>query len=182
MVRMATDMDHPQFQELLFLKGIRGHLFRVCAKAASTQELAYTLQADALLAQSKPSGANRAAQAGRSDSEHGIDLGTALMHMEEYEQAVTQFDRGIKDIRDPSRLLNAWNNRGICLLRLKRITEATTSFNEGLRYNANSKLAWYHKALCLKELGDLNGAQRCCRRALEIDPNYVEARELSQIL
>jgi tetratricopeptide (TPR) repeat protein len=182
LVRMATDMDHPQFQELLFMKGIRGHLFRVCAKAASTQELAYTLQADALLAQSKPSGAGRAAQTGRSDSEHGIDLGTALMHMEEYEQAVTQFDRGIKEIRDPSRLLNAWNNRGICLLRLKRVTEATTSFNEALRYNANSKMAWYHKALCLKELGDLNGAQRCCRRALEIDPNYVEARDLSQIL
>jgi len=34
----------------------------------------------------------------------------------------------------------------------------------------------------IKELGDLNGAQRCCRRALEIDPNYAEARELSQIL
>jgi tetratricopeptide (TPR) repeat protein len=118
----------------------------------------------------------------RSDFEHAIELGTALMHMEEFEQAVAQFDRGIKEIRDPSRLLSAWNNRGICLLRLKRLTEATTSFNEALRYNANSKVAWYHKALCLKELGDLNGAQRCCRRALEIDPNYAEARELSQIL
>ena len=85
-------------------------------------------------------------------------------------------------MRDPSRLLNAWNYRGICLLRLKRLTEATNSFNEALRYNANSKVAWYHKALCLKELGDLNGAQRCCRRALEIDANYIEARDLSQIL
>jgi Flp pilus assembly protein TadD len=182
MVRMATDMDHPQFQELLISKGIRGHLFRACAKAATTQDLAYALQADTLLAQGKPSGSGRGPQAGRSDSDHAVELGTALMHMEEYEQAVAQFDRGIKEIRDPSRLLNAWNNRGICLLRLKRLTEATTSFNEALRYNANSRVAWYHKALCLKELGDLNGAQRCCKRALEIDPNYVEARELSQIL
>jgi tetratricopeptide (TPR) repeat protein len=135
-----------------------------------------------LLAQAKPTGSGRGPQAGRSDSDQAVELGTALMHMEEYEQAVTQFDRGIKEIRDPSRLLNAWNNRGICLFRLRRLTEATTSFNEALRYNANSKVAWYHKALCLKELSDLNGAQRCCKRALEIDPNYLEARELSQIL
>jgi tetratricopeptide (TPR) repeat protein len=177
-----ADMDHPQFQELLIMKGIKGHLFRACAKAATTQEVTYTLQADSLLAQAKTPGSGRAPQAGRTDSEHAIELGAALMHMEEHEQAVAQFDRGIKEIRDPSRLLNAWNNRGICLLRLKKLTEATTSFNEALRYNGNSKVAWYQKALCLKDLGDLNGAQRCCRRALDIDANYVEARELSQIL
>jgi len=106
-----------------------GHLFRACAKAASTQEPAYTLQADALLAQSRPSGSGRTAQTGRGDLEHGIDLGTALMHMEEYEQAVASSTRD-REMRDPSRLLNAWNHRGICLLRLKRLTEATNSFNE----------------------------------------------------
>jgi tetratricopeptide (TPR) repeat protein len=65
---------------------------------------------------------------------------------------------------------------------LKKLAEATSSFNEALRYNGNSKIAWYRKALCLKELGDMSGAQRCCRRALEIDPAFAEARELSQIL
>jgi tetratricopeptide (TPR) repeat protein len=182
LTRMASDMDHPQFQELVIARGIKGHLFRVCAKAATTQELVFALHADSLMAQAKTPGSARGAQAGRSESEHAIDLGTALLHMEEYEQAVAQFDRGIKEIRDPSRLLNAWNNRGICLLQLKKVAEATSSFNEALRYNGNSKVAWYRKALCLKELGDMNGAQRCCRRALEIDPAFAEARELSQIL
>jgi tetratricopeptide (TPR) repeat protein len=68
------------------------------------------------------------------------------------------------------------------LLELRKFNDAITCFNEALRYNGNSKLAWYHKAVCLKELGDLNGAQRCCKRALEIDPNYAEARELMQVL
>jgi len=183
LIRMASDMDHPHFQELLALKGIKGHLFRATAKAATTQELSFSLQADSLLAQAKPGGSGRSTQIGsRNEPEHAIELGTALLHMEEYEQAVAHFDRGIKEIRDPSRLLSAWNNRGISLLHLKRLTEATTSFNEALRYNGNSKVAWYYKAVCLKELGDLNGAQRCCKRALDIDPNYTEARELSQIL
>jgi tetratricopeptide (TPR) repeat protein len=181
LARMAADMDHPQFQELLLARGIKGHLFRTSAKAASTQELSYALHADSLLAQTKPAGV-RAAHLVRGESEQAIDLGTALMHMEEYEQAVTHFDRGIKEIRDPSRLLNAWNNRGICLLQLKKLAEATASFNEALRYNGNSKIAWYRKALCLKDLGDMSGAQRCCRRALEIDPAFAEARELSQLL
>jgi tetratricopeptide (TPR) repeat protein len=181
LVRLANDMEQPQFQEALVMKGIKAHLFRASARAASIQEQAFTLHADTLLTQGRPA-AGRTGAGGRADAEHFIELGTALMHMEEYEQAVAQFDRGIKDLRDPSRLLTAWNHRGICLLNLRKFTDAITCFNEALRYNANSKVAWYHKAVCLKELGDLNGAQRCCRRALEIDPNYAEAQELMQIL
>jgi tetratricopeptide (TPR) repeat protein len=183
LVRMAGDMEHAHFQELLGLRGIKGHLFRTQAKSASTQELVFNLQADSLLTQSKTAGSARPAQTGsRNDAEQAVDLGLALLHMEEHEQAVTYFDRGIKEIRDPSRLLTAWNSRGISHFHLKKYTEATNSFNEALRYNGNSKVAWYYKALCLKELGDLSGAQRCVRRALDIDPNYAEARELSQVL
>ncbi|HYL81744.1 MAG TPA: tetratricopeptide repeat protein [Candidatus Acidoferrum sp.] len=180
--RMANDMEQPQFQELLATKGIKAHLYRTVARAATVNDLAFNLQADTLFSLGRPTSAPRPGQILRGEPEHFIELGTALMHMEEYEQAVAQFDRGIKDIKDPSRLLTAWNHRGICLLHLKKHTEATTCFNEALRYNANSKVAWYYKALCLKELGDLNGAQRCCKRALEIDPNYPEAHELMQIL
>ena len=182
LVRMANDMEHPQFQELLAAKGIKAHLFRAAAKAATVQDLSFNLQADSLLSLGRPAAQARSGQPIRGEPEHCIELGAALLHMEEYEQAVAQFDRGIKDLRDPSRLLTAWNHRGICLLHLKKFADATTCFNEALRYNGSSKLAWYHKALCLKELGDLTGAQRCCKRALEIDANYAEGRELMQVL
>jgi tetratricopeptide (TPR) repeat protein len=182
LIRMPNDMDQLQFQELLAIRGIKAHLFRTSARAASVQELSFNLQAETLIALGRPAAAGRPGQSPRGEPEHFIDLGTALLHMEEYEQAVVQFDRGIKEVKDPSRLLTAWNHRGLCLLHLKKYTDATTCFNEALRYNSNSKMAWYYKAVCLKELGDMNGAQRCCKRALEIDPNYPEARELMQIL
>ncbi|OGB94377.1 MAG: hypothetical protein A3H39_11145 [candidate division NC10 bacterium RIFCSPLOWO2_02_FULL_66_22] len=182
LVRMANDMEPPQFQELLAAKGIKAHLFQAAAKAATVQDLSFNLQADSLLSLGRPAAQARSGQPIRGEPEHCIELGAALLYMEEYEQAVVQFDRGIKDLRDPSRLLTAWNHRGICLLHLKKFADATTCFNEALRYNGSSKLAWYHKALCLKELGDLTGAQRCCKRALEIDANYAEARELMQVL
>jgi tetratricopeptide (TPR) repeat protein len=181
LVRMSSDMEHPHYQDLLALRGIKGHLFRTMAKAATTQELVYSFSADSLMTQNKI-GPGRTAPAARNDAEQAVELGMALLHMEEYEQAVASFDRGIKEIRDPSRLISAWNSRGISLLHLKKYPDATTSFNEALRYNGNSKVAWYYKALCLKELGDVSGAQRCVRRALEVDPNYAEARELSQVL
>jgi tetratricopeptide (TPR) repeat protein len=181
LARLTNDMDHPQFQELLAARGIKAHLFRTTAKAASVQDLTFHLQADTLVSLGKGT-ATRTAQTPRLDPEHSIEMGVALLHMEEYEQALAQFDGGIKDLRDPSRLLTAWLHRGICLVQLKKAAEATTCFNEALRYNGNSKIAWYYKALCLKELGDINGAQRCCKRALEIDPSYPEARDLMQLL
>jgi tetratricopeptide (TPR) repeat protein len=182
LVRMANDMDQPQFQELLVTKGIKVHLLRTSAKAATINELWFNLEAESLLALGRTVPPTRTAQPARVEVENFIDLGTSLLHAGEYEQAVAQFDRGIKEVRDPSRLLTAWNQRGICLVHLKKYPDATTCFNEALRYNGNSKLAWFYKAVCLKELGDLNGAQRCCKRALEIDPTYAEARELAQIL
>ena len=181
LVRMTNDMDHPQFQDLLAARGIKAHLFRTTAKAASVQDLAFHLQADNLVSLGKSLPA-RSTQPARLDPEHCIELGVALLHMEEHEQALAHFDAGIKDLRDPSRLLTAWIHRGICLVHLRKFPEATNCFNEALRYNGNSKVAWYYKAVCLKELGDINGAQRCCKRALEIDPNYPEARDLMQLL
>jgi len=182
LVRMASDMEHPQFQELLTAKGLKAHLFRASVRGASTQEQGYDLQAESLTAIGRPTVTGRSSASAREESEHSVDLGTALMHMREFEQAVAHFDRGIKEIKDPSRLLTAWNHRGICLVHLRKFAEATDCFNEALRFNANSSLAWLQKAVCLKELGDVTGAQRCCRRAVEIDPQHTEARDLLQIL
>jgi tetratricopeptide (TPR) repeat protein len=63
------------------------------------------------------------------------------------------------------------------LLHQKRHSAAISCFNEALRYDGNCKEAWLHKAACLKGLGDSNGAIRCAKRALEIDPAYDEARD-----
>lgn len=181
LVRLAGDMEQPPFQELLTTKGLKAFLFRASARAATTQEAAFDFRADTLVALGRPAGSGRPA-ATRGESEHLVDLGTALMHMKEYEQAVSCFERGTKEIKDPSRLLTAWNHRGICLVHLRKHADAVACFNEALRYNANSSLAWLQKAICLRELGDPSGAQRCCRRALEIDPSHTEARDLLQVL
>jgi len=97
--------------------------------------------------------------------------------MQEYLYALELIEMALKELRDPAKLALAWNGKGICLLSQKRYAEAINCFNESLRYDNNTPSAWFHKAICLKGLGDAQGALRCCRRALEIDPTYREAKE-----
>jgi tetratricopeptide (TPR) repeat protein len=101
----------------------------------------------------------------------------ALMHIQEFDYAIELFDRAIKDLKDPSKLLEAWHSKGTCLSGQKRYSAAITCLNEALRYDSNYKEAWLHKATCLRGLGDSSGAAHCARRALEIDPAYEEARD-----
>ncbi len=176
---LLGDMQNPHFLDLMGGRGIKAHLFRATAKAATLSGTAYHLHAETLTPLGKPGPPGRT---GGGEANHFVDYGQALMHMEEDEAAVAQFDRGLRDLKDPFRLTAAWTNRGICLLHLKKHSEAINSFNEALRHTANYKEAWFHKAVCLKELGDTTGAMRCCKRAIELDPAYTEARDYLQTL
>jgi hypothetical protein len=173
---LLGDMQSPHFADLINTRGIKAYLFRATAKAATLTGTAYRLQAETLTPLGKPGAAGRPG----GEANHFVDYGQALMHMEEHEAAVAQFDRGLRDLKDPLRVTAAWTSRGICLYHLKKHTDAVNSFNEALKHNGNHKEAWFHKALCLRELGDPTGALRCAKRALELDPAYTEAREFLQ--
>lgn len=182
LLRYGQDLQDSRFEEVLRHKGVRGHLYRITAKAATPEEPFFSIKGESYLPLSGPATPGPVARKGAGPApapsgDTALTNGKALMHMQEYDYAVELFDRAIKDIKDPKRLLEAWNSKGTCLLHQKRHSAAITCFNEALRYDANCKEAWLHKAACLKELGDSNGAIRCAKRALEIDPAYDEARE-----
>jgi tetratricopeptide (TPR) repeat protein len=182
LLRYASDLQDGRFEEMLRHKGVRGHLYRVTAKAASAEELFFSMKGDSYLTLTGPAAAGTTAPrvpgpAGVQNGDAALSNGKALMHMQEFEYAVELFDRAIKETKDPKKLLEAWHSKGICLLHQKRHSAAISCFNEALRYDGNYKQAWLYKAACLKELGDSNGAIRCAKRALEIDPAYDEARD-----
>jgi tetratricopeptide (TPR) repeat protein len=182
LVRYASDVQDSRFDEMLRHKGIRGHLYRITAKAASAEEQFFSMRGESYLTLALPSAAGITAQRGLGHP-HSINSDTllsnakALMHIQEFDYAIELFDRAIKDLKDPSKLLEAWHCKGTCLSSQKRYSAAITCLNEALRYDSNYKEAWLHKAACLKGLGDSSGAVHCARRALEIDPAYEEARD-----
>ncbi len=182
LLRYASDLQDSRFVEVLRHKGVRGHLYRITAKASSADELFFTMKGEAYFTLSGPSaagagGAKGAGSVTGPDGDTALSNGKALLHMQEFDYAIELFDRAIRDLKDPNKLLEAWNCKGACLLHQKRHSAAITCFNEALRYDGNYKEAWLHKAACLKELGDSNGAIRCAKRALEIDPSFDHARD-----
>jgi tetratricopeptide (TPR) repeat protein len=183
LIRYGDDLEDNRFDDVLRNKGVQGHLYRVTAKAATPDELFFSIRGESYLpltahpSTGAPPARRGVGPAPALGGDLALNNGKALLHMQEYEQAAELFDRAIRDLKDPNKLLDAWNSKGVCLLQQKRFEPAILCFNEALRYDTNHKEAWLHKAICLKELGDANGAIRCVKRALEIDPSYDEARE-----
>jgi tetratricopeptide (TPR) repeat protein len=182
LLRYASDVQDTRFDEVLRHKGVRGHLYRITAKAASAEELFFSMKGESYLTLAVPPATGTAVQkgVGLPHSLNGDTLlsnAKALMHIQEFDYAIELFDRAIKDLKDPSKLLEAWHCKGSCLSSQKRYSAAITCLNEALRYDSNCKEAWLHKAACLRGLGDSSGAVHCARRAMEIEPAYEEARD-----
>lgn len=182
LLRYASDLQDSRYDEVLRHKGLQGHLYRITAKASSAEELFFAIKGESFL--TLPGSATGAVVATKAsgppaglNGDAALSNAKALMHMREFEHAVELFDQAIKGLKDPTSLLEAWNCKGVCLFHQKRHSAAIACFNEALRYDGNQKEVWLHKAACLKELGDGNGAIRCGKRALEIDPSYEQARD-----
>lgn len=173
LLRFLQDAQHPHFGELLASRGIKICLLRMQAKAATPHALFFSLHSEP----SPLEALKRGPHLPPPDPEVTIEYGMSLLHMQEYTYALELIETALKELKDPAKLAMAWNGKGICLLSQKRYAEAIHCFNESLRYDNNAPSVWLHKAICLKGLGDSQGALRCCRRALEIDPTYQEAKE-----
>jgi len=180
LARLTNDMDHPQFQELLAARGIKAHLFRTTAKAASVQDLTFHLQADTLVSLGKgpppgpprPRASTRAQHRdGRGPTPHGgVRAGAGPVRRGHQGPAGPEpAAHGLAPPRHLPRPAEE-GRRGHHLLQR----------GPPLQRQLQDRVVL--QGLCLKELGDINGAQRCCKRALEIDPSYPEARDLMQLL
>ena len=75
--------------------------------------------------------------------------GVEYFHEGELMKALFFFDTAIALKKD---FPEAWNNRGICLLKIGRIQEAFRSINKALRLKPNYKVAMENRLTVLKEL------------------------------
>jgi tetratricopeptide (TPR) repeat protein len=61
-----------------------------------------------------------------------IRTGDTLLNLELFDQAIRDYDRAIAGLTDKKVLAIAWNNKGVCMMRLKRKDEAVKCFHEAL--------------------------------------------------
>jgi arylsulfatase A-like enzyme/Flp pilus assembly protein TadD len=107
-------------------------------------------------------------------------LGVAHTHTREFDKAVLAFDRSLE--LDPDYAV-AHNNLGIAHLSqaitLKDaapLEKAVASFQAAARLNPDYASPWNGMGIVFRQLGDLKGAAVALERALEINPDFRDAR------
>ncbi|MFQ5884780.1 MAG: tetratricopeptide repeat protein [Thermoplasmata archaeon] len=69
-----------------------------------------------------------------------------------------------------------WMMRAFVLEQLNDLEEAKACYDEAIGINGKDKIPWNSKGLVLMKMGKYEKALRCFDRALEMDPNFVPAK------
>ena len=92
--------------------------------------------------------------------------GTCLFEMEQYEEALENFDKAIK-LNSKEEVV--WLCKAEYLLELKRYAEAIISYNEAIEINPKNDMAWNNKGSALNELQRYEEAIECCNKAIALN-------------
>ena len=78
---------------------------------------------------------------------------------------------------DNKLLAVAYNNRGHARYLQVRFTEAEADYDEAVRLDRSLAVAYYNRGTVRYRMGDMEGAGRDLRRAVELEPENGEFRE-----
>jgi Tfp pilus assembly protein PilF len=100
------------------------------------------------------------------------DLGASLHRLGRREAALAAFDRAVAI---DAAYATALCNRGLLLVEMRRGGEAAKSFQQVLALTADSPSGWHNLGIAHFNLDQLDQAEAACRRALALDPAFLEA-------
>ncbi|HRU78822.1 MAG TPA: tetratricopeptide repeat protein [Rectinema sp.] len=95
------------------------------------------------------------------------DRGVDLIEEGRVEEALECFDKAIE--LDPQAIFSRIN-RANALALLDRIDEAIGEFAAALRIDEENTSLWYNRGIVMSQIGDEEEAERCYRRAIQINP------------
>ncbi|RCJ21984.1 hypothetical protein A6770_04985 [Nostoc minutum NIES-26] len=101
-----------------------------------------------------------------------FNVGTGLINLGCYEEAVTNYDKVLAIKYD---FLEAQLNRGVALIKLGRHEEAINNYDQALALKDDFLEAWYNRGVALANLGRYEEVLNNCDKALTIKDNYPEA-------
>ena len=102
-----------------------------------------------------------------------LALGNALVARGELHRAVELYDRALRLKPD---CIDAIYNIGAALRHLGRHEEATARLEAAYQLKATTAGEWYRLALAFRDADRWREGLECLRKAVSLDPEYVEAR------
>jgi tetratricopeptide (TPR) repeat protein len=96
--------------------------------------------------------------------------------MHDYAGTIADADASIA--LDPE-LAAAYLNRGAGLIGLQRYQDALTALDKAIALSLSDRLqlAYFNRGMARENLGDIRGAYYDYRKASELDPKFVPAKE-----
>jgi len=153
MEKVLVDLHHPGSQKTLQQNKIEGYRLNIGLKMASIKDLIIDLSSESVMMFFKAKGEIKAGSLVSTTSpELFVRIGEILTNLRLLEQAIKQYDLTIDQVKDAEHLKVAWNNKGVCLMRLNRWSDAVPCFNEALKIDPNLKEAQKNRKKCLDKL------------------------------
>lgn len=81
-----------------------------------------------------------------------IGIGTVLMSLGLLAEAIKNFTSAIEQVKDNDKLKVAWNNEGVCFMRLNQEEDALPCFDKALKIDPNLEEAKRNKQKCLDSM------------------------------
>jgi tetratricopeptide (TPR) repeat protein len=106
-------------------------------------------------------------------------LGRIAQADEKWAVALEQYEKGLLELpKQPDTLYFLRNNAGFCLNALGRFREGESYCRWSLEINSRRPNAFKNLGVSFYGQGDLRGAAWCWLEALNVDPDYPQARSL----
>jgi putative GTP pyrophosphokinase len=105
--------------------------------------------------------------------------GMALFVKSEYEKAIKDFSRAIRNNPKNTRV---YNNRGLAYRMIHQYSRALQDLDRSLEINNYQYEAFHLRALSELDLKNLTGALENCEKALEIKPDFAAALNLKAVI
>ncbi len=101
-----------------------------------------------------------------------FELGNLFIASQEYEGAISYFDRAIEISKYDCQL---WNNRGVVLSELEHYEEALESYDKAVILNPEDYQAWNNRGVVLSELERYEEALESYDKAVILNPEDYQA-------
>jgi tetratricopeptide (TPR) repeat protein len=134
--------------------GVEGYYVGIRIKMANIQTAVLNVQSESVVMIMKASGPIKDGQlvATTDPSAYARSAGI-LLNLELYEPAISEYNIAMAGATDRKLLLTAWNNKGVCYLRLGKPSEALPCFEKALEIDPSCDGARKNLQICKKALG-----------------------------
>ncbi len=106
------------------------------------------------------------------------NLGNVLRALLQFEEAVVVYRQGIELTSEPTILATIYNGLGNALDDSGNFEEAVEAFRQALEIEPDNAVTHFDLALALYRQEQFDEALQECQLAIQLEPNYVAAKEL----